>query len=423
MSIREGIFESLKAGVPWKEVRSLTKSRSSLYQALDMYFDYIGDVVEDYQLKIKDIDRELGEKRHELSALKENINTMISDRKLLDTEISNKKSELDIINRKHHMIKGSYEEMNKKYYQLLEKGVTNEILTYLSSINFTSNIEFFNRIKTANSYQQLADEIEELTVKHEQIGHNIMVREHQLTVLRKNVKTEQNRLDEVKRQTWMYNETNTVIQGYLKVYSSETLISLLHVLDNLAVEGEPETSIKRLIEGLEGVRTLQELDSACRKEKATLDLLRPDREKTETELLIMRDNFKLMLNKIADALYEKLDENSSKISSQLNTLSYGISEHEKNLLDQLEKYRLNTETTLGIYSQSQINHVNKMITQLNRLIQQYEKKVKQWGEIKQEIGAIGEDIKSARLLKKMRSAHIQDLPISFIAQIMNAIQN
>ena len=108
--------------------------------------------------------------------------------------------------------------------------------------------------------------------------------ETRLQEIRREIDSQRNILDEAKRRTQIFNEAVEVVKSFFREdYDTEILQGLKTALNNLAVKGQPKTSIKRLLEGLGNVRELAKLEAAIEEKKVEL-------AKTEGELNNARAN-------------------------------------------------------------------------------------------------------------------------------------
>ncbi len=189
-----------------------------------------------------------------------------------------------------------------------------------------------------------------------------------------------NTLDEEKRKLWTFRESHEIVGEFLKNgYDKEILISLNVALNTLQIPGDTKASLTRLLDGLKGVKNLDELSSKVRAESSKLKELEEQVDVTRGTLSAIKDD---AIKQIRSLKNEVLSELRDLNVDNMNNLNMTARAQKS----ELEAIRKSTESGISKISDHFYSRIDYSLTGLDTTLQALRGDVAHWGEMKQERG-------------------------------------
>jgi len=408
--VLERVLERLKAGETWEKVSGDLRSRSTLYRALREYFSWAGRKVDEYQEKIRILHSEcegLSEEQKrlksglmELEGSKDSLEKSVGDYELIVRDLVSK---IDENSRKNLSLKMSLKKLS-------DLGVKEEVIGRINRIDFGSGDELLERVSKLEEYNKLLVDKERLEDEISMANSEVAKLGDRKKELQKSIQTEVNRLDEVKRANWLYEGANQVVQGFLKRgYGIDILLDIAEALKTLEIEEEPETSIKRLIDGLRGIKNLRELEAAIRGKEGEL-------QKTKLELIHLNG----ALFAVKEQLLRTVEDATDKAIKRFETGTEGLMKVQSS---QLEEFRKNAEATMSKIVVDNANHIERCIGLLESRLKALELQVQRWGEEKQKMGEMRKAMDNANILLDVMEPRkeLSKIPENLITRLQKSI--
>ena len=202
-------------------------------------------------------------------------------------------------------------------------------------------------------------------------------------------------------------------------YDKEILFSLNVALKALQIPDDTKSSLTRLLDGLKGVKNLDELYSKVRAESSKLKELEERVDVTSGTLSAIEDNAIAQIRSLKiEVLSELRDLNSDNINNLNRTALAQKSE--------LVEFKKSTERGISEISDHFNNRINTSLTWLDRSIQEYREEVAKWGEMKQERGKHEKMmIYGTTLLGVLENPRdeLPQIPLDVITQLVGRIAN
>ena len=474
----EIILQELHDGTPLNQIKSKYRSQSQLYEAFRTF--------------LPEAERKIQEVRDELISLgaqRTNIEEHVSSLKMEVSELEKKMSKEkeahkawidDAEEHKNQLqrelvgLGGSIREqccelneINSKLTELAKKGVTPEIVTRVYGIELESGEDLLERVKTVTDYINVKKKLEEINDQKTSYEKEIDSLERKKDLLISDIQTEKNRLDESKLKTQTFKEAVAItVHFFTNGYDTADLKSLKDGLDLLGVKGDPKLSITRLIKGLEGIKTLVNLEYAIKECEEELQTLNKNISKAKGELAAIRDvslknidevkgfaisEIKSLGKDIAKGIKENAEnsitiadkawknmidkfENTCKTSTSEIMNFKGNAETTLKDLEQKTKASLN-ETSKAATSIVQIldtetekiakkidEHIEKTLSMFNEQVSttmmQFKEDFIKWGELREKSGELKKDIENAAVFFGMLESTevLKELTPEFVAK-------
>ena len=286
----EEAFNDLKAGTD-HEVMKKRYSSGTLSRSYSLYFDWAKDRSKKVRASINALEKkekELQEtaERLEKDAKEHNrivgvMKKQISALEKHEQEIMDNEAELK---KRHDSLEKSLNELNKR-------GVAEEVIARINSIDFGDGDELLKRIATLETYTQLEEDIVKMQSEYTYYDLNASEREAWYKDVAAKVRSKENELDEVKRKHFLFEEAIEIMIGFRKAgYNKETLLSLKEALNAIEIKGKPDISVKRLLDGLRNYKELYIVESTLRTKRQELTEVTRELEKAQGTLTAFQKN-------------------------------------------------------------------------------------------------------------------------------------
>jgi len=424
---RELVFERLKAGETVKDIRDDFSSKSSIQAGIVLYLDWGEGKVSEIQGEIIELEAAITEMDSERKRLSEAIGEAEGKKDALDGETSRLRGEMSSLENMYLVKKREFDEWTVKLDSYLERGVTEDAISRIGKLDFGDSDELLERIATVEDHQRL--------LRNSKLLGDLYLKKlkekQELDVILKKIKeevdSETNSLDELFRRRRVHEEVYSVVQGFLgEGYDTDTLLSILEALRGLRVKGQPNTSIQRLVDGLNGFQRLSELEEACRKKESELTKVCDELLEAQATLKGIRFTVLKEIEDVKKRSIAKLEDQVSKaeglsedirdkIRQDLNVLK----EEQRANYEELSKLAVKNITT--IHNEA-VSEIQKASSRAQASLTKYENMIREWGREKEEQGKLGETLEYAKILENILvdASSAKNLPVYFLERVVHA---
>lgn len=428
MTIRVQILEKLKDGIPLETIRKDYTGKAALYGALEDYFIWVKPKVSEYQEKLQINDAKILEGYTQLEEIGSAIGKANTERDKVAEELAEKRREFDRLRHEEVETRKRYETTSSQIKSLAGRGLTEEALSRILGMEYSSGGELLERVSTSEKYSTLLRGLEDVKQEFNDIKSETMFLVGERKRIGEQVVSERNVLDELRRRSLTYEEANTFVQAFISEgYDSEILLGLLEVLKSLAISGHKRVSVKRLIDGLSSVRSLEELESAILHKKAEFARLQSSIDAATGELEALRDDTLAMIDSSRKSATKEIGDMHS---SYMDALVQMNEAYERGLLGyrdgqaaQLSDFRKRAEETITKLTTEMSSKMNREMQQIQALIANYERQILRWGAEKEEQGRLGSALKYGRMLDEASVDFdlAKNFPMSLIDRLLSFV--
>jgi archaellum component FlaC len=307
---------------------------------------------------------------------------------------------------------------------LERRKITEKVIEAVAISDVTSDIELLARVKTAKDAQSLAKENEKLEANRIEFTNNVSKEAAKLEATKHETQSELNRRDEFRRINELYLALLDLLFDFFKRgYTLEHFRLLLSGLKKLEIVGQPRNSIKRLLDALEKIRTLEELDAAIQIKEATLATLQGTINELQGIIVAYRDGAVVSLNQVSTTATKKMDALLNQYLASMNTLQDRVV---NNLSQMSTATQAERDTIMQFFTgevrkaKNEVLNIHSMVTQA---LQMYKGEVQEWGEIRKESGRYEQLMQntSALLAATKDPNIIKKLPPEFVVSLLRGI--
>lgn len=390
MSKVERAFNQMKLGVSLESLKS-EHTQGTLYRAFTKYFKWAEQNRIKLSLRIGEIEKEKNEKEKSLDILSKKIpgeekrqESLRSQNERLEELVDRRQERFDELVR-------NMRSMNAEIRALEGRGVTEETITRVGRIDFETGNELTDRIATYEAYNELVGQAEYLKEEIDILENGKENSETELENMDIKITSAKNTLDEEKRKLWTFRESHEIVEEFLKNgYDKEILLSLNEALKALQIPGDTKTSMTRLLDGLKGVKNLDELYSNIRSKSSELKELEERVDETSGTLRAIEENAIKKIRSLNNEAQSELRDLNSDYKDSLkmawDAYEENVEKYSQRVRSELEVFRKSTESNISKISDHFYSRIDSSITRLDTTLQALRGDVAQWGEMKLERG-------------------------------------
>ena len=444
----EKMFDMLMEGVPPEEVRATYPQRgATLTKAIQMYLDRASTQIIELQGKVEPL-------KFQVKNLEGDITLKTGQKVELEGHILEKGKTLQSLQRDTETSEGELTQRKaevKQLQKLLDKGVPFDLVKRLNTFEVENGEELTQRIQTLEAYNQLVEETNGLEGNVDTLKTSQSQAKTELEKIRGDITSQRNELDAEKGKTRTYREVVETTADFLEdSYSIEQLKALRNGLKAVAVKNQPETSLTRLLQGLQNVKSLNQLDDRIEERGKTLDTLNSKINTAEGILTAYEQNILKKLDKtmtqgvktfntfydaaksdilaLKQSTMAQLNEvNSSFINSYINPSLKKLEDTHNAAVNNLNQIgraasgittHLDSET--GRVTTTLKNSILAITQQFIKDMGEYAKKL---GELKAEAGKLEEELKLTRIITAIVKypSEAKELPVDFAMLLQDAV--
>jgi hypothetical protein len=346
----------------------------------------------------------------------------------LERELKVRREERDELDIQYAEVKSELGALTSKLDSLRGRGVTEEVIVRVGSIDFGSNDELLERISTVERHNELVRSDKHFSEALMEKSEEYKDLQRQIESTRELRDFEKNALDEAVRSRTMYLGANKVVQGFLDAgYDTKLLLSLLETLRGLSVKGEPNTSIQRLTDGLSQYRRLIELENAITEKETEVSMLDKRLAESQATLKAIEDS---VLKVIDEAKYESIRMITEQGGTALK-LSRDLLDNYKTSLTsfsdaqtvRLEEARQRAEDDVTRVGDSALNKIREASGSLDGYIKGYEKAVHEWGEMREKQGRLKDYVKYGEIIHDIyeNKTAAKEIPLEILHRLVHTV--
>lgn len=242
MSARKKAFEAMVNGTPWGTITK-TNSKSSIYGAYTEYTPIMKQKVEELRQEARELTQTRDNELSELdSLLKETeIAQAARDTTIKDSERASEKFEK--INAKLEQAQTEFNTITSGLVELHSRGVSEQLVSKISDIDFAGAEDLVSRISTVEKYQDLHDEVKATEGKLGKLHDRIDEDQIKADRLSEEAKSTANQVALVRAKHNLIVDAVDVTQEALKRYPKKDLIGLFKQIRRIEIRGEPKTTL------------------------------------------------------------------------------------------------------------------------------------------------------------------------------------
>jgi hypothetical protein len=337
LNTKEEILAKLRANEPFRKIRTEVSSISKLYEVAGQYLDEIDKDLRDKRLDISklkeeetNLETEVGTLRSDIESLSEEKRQLEQDKTRLSGELSENKVKLETLQEKmgEFRVQGFTLEIIKKLEPMVERGATMLLKQVENVENYNEAVKDFAGVKRSKAC--LLREVRVLARKKEKTQDSLVSLKNQIDDMRL-------------RARHIKEAVDTVVWLLKKGYDIKDIKSLGYGLDFLGVEGDPDLTISRLITGLRQRKNLVILEEEVTKKRHEKDELDKAIEKKRTTLEIIGDTTLKSVNEICSASIQSIQQTTAERQKALNAVCQKFDDH---VLVSMANLQVNTKDRL-----------------------------------------------------------------------------
>jgi peptidoglycan hydrolase CwlO-like protein len=303
MSAKKNALDDMKTGVPWN-VLTKKHSKSSIYRAYEDYQIRIQDMISKTSAEVTRLRSEQTSLEAIVESTQRDCDALVSQKDSIQKEMGKMEAQTEKI--ANNLI-ASTEALNNKEArlgELVDRGVTDDLLDKLIEVQFQVPDELFCRMVTAVEYQSVCTELD--TMRMELQGHGRQQESLQSLIKDAESKllSKSNELAKARGAHHLILDAVEVTQEGLQSYSKGTLIQLFTILKKMEIRGEAQVTLEYMLECLEKVKEELELENSITKKRAELATIQSEIDKVTVSLRAIQEDIK---RPIEEALVHALE--------------------------------------------------------------------------------------------------------------------
>jgi hypothetical protein len=219
---------------------------------------------------------------------------------------------------------------------------------------------------------------------------------------RAGVTSEQNSLDQVKRETAIWRDAPTVvIEAFHRGYSTETLIDLLKGLQQFELKKQPNLSVNRFLSKLGNVKMTEEREDRNR-------VMDAEYAQTKKDLAEARGQVTAIMNSFIPTLNGALTSAKNEITTYRKAAVIDLDSLTNTHRESLANLEADAESKLGKINQlaqAQASYTNEsmgtLYLNLSTAFKVYHDEVSKWGVMKVETGKFQAELKWGQYIQQL----------------------
>jgi hypothetical protein len=386
MNKAEEVFERLKAGTPWGQAKKGVGG-STAYGGYNLFDAWVEPRVTQKQAEVNAEEDKVRKLREQVGGLDDEAKSKIAAVEMLSARQQALEKGCAELETKASLLGEQVGKMEEGLKTLDVRGITPDVVEAVAGTDAAGATELLARVKTDKEHKALETRVEELRGVERSLNEGNATLGGKRDGLRTEVASEGNALDEIKRKTVYWRESQLVVQdAFNRDYSSEMLTSLLRALKRFEIKGQPNQSIIRLIKGLEVEKSLEEQQSRLRQVDSEL-------EETTKKLDVIKGTISAGVNTVIPAINTATSKAIGEVAAFRNKANAELEDLARKQHTSLAKLGADAESKLKSISQlvtaeAEVvdRRLNTIYGTLNLSFDIYQQEIKKWGVIQQEAG-------------------------------------
>jgi hypothetical protein len=422
------VFERLMAGETIDQIRRDISSDSSLQRGIQMYVEQWRKDMPEFQRGIRDLELRQKGLEDDLQRVSSGVRDAEITKEDLERDLKVRRDEVDELDIRSVEVKSELDALISKLDSLRERGVNEEVLLRVGTLDFGSGDELLERISTVERHNELVRSDKHFSEALMEKSEEYKDLQRQIESTRELRDFEKNALDEAVRSRTMYLGANKVVQGFLDAgYDTKLLLSLLETLRGLSVKGEPNTSIQRLTDGLSQYRRLIELENAITEKETEVSMLDKRLAESQATLKAIEDSVLKVIDKAKDESIRMIKEQGGtalKLSRDLlDNYKTSLTSFSNAQTVRLEEARQRAEDDVTRVGDSALNKIREASGSLDGYIKGYEKAVHEWGEMREKQGRLKDYVKYGEIIHDIyeNETAAKEIPLEILHRLVHTV--
>jgi chromosome segregation ATPase len=355
-------FNDLKAGTD-HEVLKKRFSSGTLSRGYALFLDWAKERRKQVRSSINRLEEKEKELQISVEMLEKDAKEQTRVAGVMKKQISSLEAHEQEVRKNVSEYKKRLESLENSLNELITKGVTEDAITQINSMEFEDDDELLKRISTLKGYTRLKNDVSKLETEYTRLDLLIRDREEFLKNLNEEIISKENELDEAKRSQWFFQEAVEIMVEFRKAgYQKDTLLSLKNALKGLEIKGDPDTSAKRLLDGLRSYKSLHSLESTLRIKRQEYSEIKSELEKAKGSLSAFQESIVKELKgtekeftKNIKSLYKKYIEEMADLKKVYMHEAKTLFEEEEQLLSNYNTKAINSLGSVGMAYSKQMS--------------------------------------------------------------------
>jgi len=389
---REMAFQAILSGKNFDELNK-EFSRSTVYAALEDYFPYVERRLKETGSNIRRLEAQEASLTEQVSTLEDTLKTREAHLNQVEEKIRASEDRLQGLNSEIEEAENHFNLVQKGLEAFTSKGVTEEMVRIIGDAEFDSGGELMKRVETFQEFKSLREEKNRLEKSLQLLEESERGSKERVSSLRQEIISESSSIDELKRRHMVHEEAIELVYGFLRDgFDRDILTGVRETLKNLVVQGQPQTSVKRLLDGLTMYRELAQLETEITSKREELSKIERELEKTKRVLTGARDTLVSSVKEGAQDSLKEVTQVADEVVKSIRRMEGAMNTHmETNreaYMKHLEDFAAVTRHELGNLSKDWREKAGELIMAMgsvNMLISEETKKLMQ---LKEEAGKL-----------------------------------
>lgn len=267
----ERCLERMKAGASLDAIKREGFSQTTIYSAFEQFEPYLEGRIQTLWKQYAEVDAKVGQSRQALKDLDGEASIRREEVERFETKITELGDEVAAREEKKRKLSDDIAALSAGEDELRQRGITSASILRLSWMDVRSDAALLERLDTAEKYKALVGEMGEKQVELTGLNRSLEILKVNESNLSEELASLQNMRDELKRENWAIEESLDVVEKYLeRGYDKTLLLGILNSLKAYEIDGNPVTSVRRLLDALSEAAELSELENLIRQRRNEL---------------------------------------------------------------------------------------------------------------------------------------------------------
>ncbi len=272
------ILDEMRRNASLLEIREKYRSQSQIYEAIRLFLDEVGKAIDDKRARILEAGAELVRTKSDVKDLQNTLEKVSED-------ILKGKAESERLARQNNEQKEKRLCLQKEIDDLNAMGYTPEILRRIKCVEVREGPALWADVKRADRRRRLLKETRALKDLRASLKRDVVCLNEKKDKIKECVKSEQNRLDSVKAESEFFKEALSIVGALFKAgFTTSDLEGLLAGIQLLGIRNDPPLTMARLLQALEGAKTLVCLSDRVETKREELTALNEASSTVKNEL-------------------------------------------------------------------------------------------------------------------------------------------
>jgi hypothetical protein len=291
MSAKNNALDDMESGVPWN-VLTKKHSKSSVYRAYEDYQPRIQDVITKKSVEVTRLESEQIGLEAIVESTQRDYDTLVLQKESIQKEIGKMEAQMEEASMNLDASTEALNDKEERLGELVDRGVTDDLLDKLIEVQFQVPDELFCRVATAVEYQSVCAELDTMRMELQRQGRQQESLQSLIDDAESKLLSKSNELAKARGAHHLILDAIEITQEGLRSYPKGTLIHLFSLLKKMEIRGEAQITLQYLLDCLEKVKEELELENSITNKRAELATVQSEIDKVTGSLRAIQDNIK-----------------------------------------------------------------------------------------------------------------------------------